>query len=988
MLWPLMPSSDFHFEDLVKLASDAIIIRDADGTIRFWNDGAERLYGWSAAEAVGRRSHEFLATRFPVSLDEINATLTRTRTWEGALYHRTASGAEVIVASRWVQRQSGGLVLEINRDETERRRLAEAVRDRDRKFELLHNHVPFLIAHCDRELRFKYVNRAYAERLGWDPAAVVGRTAEEVLGPTAVRVIAPYAEQALAGHRVEFEAWVSFEPIGRRYMRSVYTPEVDASGRVLGFLVAAVDDTVRKNTEDALAQSRARLDFVASSAEIGVWSCDLPFAELIWNSACKAHFGLAPDAAVTIDTFYERMHPDDVAPTRRAIDDSIVTGLTYDVEYRTRQQDGSYKWIRAVGRTEYDESGSPRRFEGITVDVSAAKNAQERFRELADAMPQIVWSADAQGVVDYLNRRWFELTGKKPGDPEMHDVLHPDDRGPAQAAFEHSLQTGEPYEHEYRLCLPSFEQPRWVLGRALPVRDETGRVTRWYATSTDIHEQKLTEAALLDSRDRLRAALDASTTGTFRWDIASNALDWDENLDRLFGLAPGATARSLPEFVRMVHADDRQRVIDACARCASDNVDFVEEFRVVWPDGTVRWLFDHGRVFVGKDGNRYMTGACVDITDRRNKEDALREADRQKDEFLGMLAHELRNPLAPILYSTSALEQRDLDPSLRMPLEVISRQGKRMVRIVDDLLDVSRVTQGKIALRQERLSVAAILAQCVDATRARFEARRHTLRLHPVNPELAVVGDTVRLAQVLENLLINAAKYTPAGGHIDVSAEPDGENVAIAVKDTGIGIAPDMLRRVFDLFAQADTSLDRAEGGLGIGLTLAERLTRLHGGTLEAQSAGERQGSTFTVRLPRVEAHVEEGPAPRPSAAPNGPLRILIVDDNHDSAEMLQMLMVMSGHTAHIAHDGDSAVPAALETRPDVILMDIGLPGKDGYQLVKELRSLPEVAATRMVATTGYGRAEDRARCLAAGFDAHLTKPIDPSLLAEVLARR
>lgn len=982
-----MPASDFPFEDLVKLASDAILIRDTDGTIRFWNAGAERLYGWSAAEAVGRSSHELLATRFPIPLDEINATLTRTRTWEGLLRHRAASGAEVIVASRWVQRQAGGIVLEINRDETERHRLAEALRERDRKFELLHNHLPFLIAHCDREIRFKYVNRAYAERLGMEPASLVGRTAEEVLGADAVRVLSPHIERVLSGQQVEFEAWVSFKSIGRRYMRSVYTPELDAAGRVVGFLVAAVDDTVRKNTEDALAQSRERLDFVASSAEIGVWSCDLPFSDLIWNSACKSHFGLPADAAVTIDTFFERIHPDDVAPTRRAIEDSIASGLAYDVEYRTQQQDGSYKWIRAVWRTEYAENGNPRRFEGITVDVSAAKNAEASFRELADAMPQIVWSADARGAVDYLNRRWFELTGKTPGDREVNDVMHVDDRVPAQAAFERSLETGEPYEREYRLCLPGFDEPRWFLGRALPVRDEAGRISRWYATSTDIHEQKLAEVALLDSRDRLRAALDASTTGTFRWDIASNALDWDENLDRLFGLAPGATARSLPEFVRMVHPEDRQRVVDACARCAADNVDIVEEFRVVWPDGTVRWLFDQGRVFVGKTGNRYMTGACVDITDRRNKEDALREADRQKDEFLGMLAHELRNPLAPILYSASALEQSIQNPSLRMPLEVIGRQAKRMVRIVDDLLDVSRVTQGKIELQRERISVAALLAQCVDATRARFEARGHTLRLHPVDPALAVVGDTVRLAQVLENLLINAAKYTPDGGHIDVSVEPSGKHVAIAVKDTGIGIAPDMLRRVFELFTQADTSLDRAEGGLGIGLTLAERLTRMHGGTLEAQSPGPRQGSTFTVRLPRVDAHIEKAAAPRPSAAPERPLRILIIDDNQDSAEMLQKLMEISGHTAHVAHDGISAVPAALETRPDVILMDIGLPGKDGYQIVKELRSLPEFAAARIVATTGYGRAEDRARCLAAGFDAHLTKPIDHQTLTEVLAR-
>lgn len=865
-----MPSSEFPFEDLAKLASDAILVRDADGTIRFWNAGAERLYGWSGAEATGRISHELLGTRFPAPLAEINETLVRTREWEGVLRHRTASGAEVIVASRWVQREFGGLVLEINRDETERRRLAEALRERDRQFELLHSHVPFPLAHCDRDLRYKYVNRAYAERFGLEPAEVVGRTASEVIGPDAVRAVAPYVARVLAGRRVEYEAWVSFKQLGRRYIRSAYTPELDASGKVIGYLAAMLDETVRRNAEDALAQSRARLDFVASSAEIGVWSCDLPFADLIWNAACKAHFGLPPDASVTIDTFYEQMHADDVAPTRRAIEDSIASGHTYDVEYRTKQLDGSYKWIRAVGRTEYDENGSPRRFVGITIDVSTAKQA---------------------------------------------------------------------------------------------------------------------EAHLLDSRDRLRAALDASTTGTFRWDIDSNTLDWDENLDRLFGLAPGATAHSLSDFVELVHPDDRQRVVDSCARCASDNVDFVEEFRVVWPDGTVRWLFDQGRVFVTKGGERYMTGACVDITDRRNKEDALRAADRQKDEFLGMLAHEIRNPLAPILYAASALEERIADPALRRMLDVIGRQGKRMVRIVDDLLDVSRVTQGKIALQRERISVEALLSQCVDATRPRFEARNHTLRLHAVDSGLVVVGDTVRLAQVLENLLINAAKYTPDGGQVDVSAEADGTKVAIVVKDTGVGIAPHMLRRVFDLFAQADTSLDRAEGGLGIGLTLAERLTNMHGGTLEAHSAGVGQGSTFTVRLPRAAEKLEAEVPSRVNAEAGRPLRVLIVDDNRDSAEMLQMLMEMSGHTVHLAHDGQSAVPTALETRPDVILMDIGLPGKDGYELVKELRALPETTSARIVATTGYGRDEDRARCFAAGFDAHLTKPINPSALADVLTR-
>ena len=616
----------------------------------------------------------------------------------------------------------------------------------------------------------------------------------------------------------------------------------------------------------------------------------------------------------------------------------------------------------------------------------AAEKAESlaRSRELADAMPQIVWSCDAAGRIDYLNKRWYELTGTPEGELNPDGFMHPDDADRALEAFRHSLATGEPFQQEYRLCVPGHPEPRWYLGRALPVRGDDGRIVRWYATSTDIHEQKRTEEQLADSRERLRAALDASVTGTFRWDIDTNELDWDDNLDRLFGLAPGATARSLPEFIRMVHPDDRQRVIDACGRCAAASTDFDEEFRVVWPDGSVRWLSDKGRVYEGKGGSRYMTGACVDVTDRRTKEDALRAADRQKDEFLGMLAHEIRNPLAPLTYSATILEGRIQDPELKRPLEVITRQARRMIRIVDDLLDVSRVTQGKISLQRERVSLADVIAQCADASRPLMEGRRHQFEAGPVDPALAVNGDAVRLAQVIENLLINAAKYTPDGGRIALTAAAEGATAVIEVRDNGVGIGPGMLHRVFDLFAQADTSLDRAEGGLGIGLTLVDRLVRMHGGRVEARSAGLGLGTTFTVYLPRIAAPEGSVDDRRATAAAPG-RRVLVVDDNVDSAEMLGALLEIKGHDVRLAHDGRAAAPAAAEFNPDVVLLDIGLPGMDGYRVIEELRAIPSLATAIVVATTGYGREEDRARCLAAGFDEHLTKPIDPVQIDRIL---
>ena len=756
-------------------------------------------------------------------------------------------------------------------------------------------------------------------------------------------------------------------------------------------LIAARDNDVR----------RPDFAFLVDNASDFIGVCDLEFRPIYVNSAALALVGLAREDLSKI-TVFDFFAPEEQA---RIADEFFPMVLrdghgTVETAFRHFQTGARIPMLYKVVRM-HDADGNLTGYATISQDLSERRRSEDalrsladektlslaRFRELADAMPQIVWSSDASGRVDYLNRRWYELTGRTLGDPDPHGVVHPDDRERAASAFRRSLETGIPYEEEFRLCLPGASEPRWYLGRALPVRGADGRIARWYATSTDIHDHKRTEAELADSRERLRAALDASVTGTFRWEIDSGELDWDDNLDRLFGLAPGSTARSLPEFIRLVHPDDRQRVIDACARCAAGATEFNQEFRVAWPDGAVRWLSDKGRVYEAHDGTRYMAGACVDVTDRRVKEDALRAADRQKDEFLGMLAHEIRNPLAPMMYSASILEQRIEDPELKRPIEVISRQARRMIRIVDDLLDVSRVTQGKISLQRERVRVAALVAHCADACRPFMQARRHRLDIAPIDPSFLVHGDIVRLSQVIENILINAAKYTPDDGRIGVTATAQGSWVAIEVTDTGVGISPSMLTRVFELFAQADTSLDRAEGGLGIGLTLVDKLVRMHGGHVAARSPGLGLGSTFTVRLPLMRSE-ELGRRKEVTPMAAASRSVLVVDDNVDSAEMLRTLLEMNGHTVQIAHDGRAAIRLATASHSDVILLDIGLPGMDGYQVVEQLRAMPSLAGVTIVATTGYGRDQDRARCLAAGFDDHLTKPIDHAQLERILERQ
>lgn len=475
----------------------------------------------------------------------------------------------------------------------------------------------------------------------------------------------------------------------------------------------------------------------------------------------------------------------------------------------------------------------------------------QRFRELADSLPQIVWSVNADGEHDYFNQRFYDLMGVAAGVPiDPWASLHPDDARRLAGLWQHALETGEPFEQEFRLAFAGDGVYRWYLGRTVPVRDGDGRIVRWYGTSTEIQEQKQAAEALELNRARLRAALDASDTGTFRWDIETNALDWDTNLKRLFGLPNDAPVAVLDDFLGRVHPDDRAAVVAACERCVADGLDFQQEFRVVKPDGSVAWLFDKGRVGAAGE-RRFMTGACTDVTERRLTEEALRQADREKDEFLGMVSHELRTPLSPMVVALSLLEKGDVRARARA-LEIMGRQVTRMRTLVDDLLDLSRVRLGRLELRRDEVDLRDVARHAFDAARPAIDARRHRAQLQVPDMPLVVLGDAGRLGQVVDNLLANATKYTPDGGRIELAVSTCPEHVQLRVRDSGIGIDPARVARVFELFEQEEAGRARSDGGLGIGLALVERLVRLHGGTVEARSAGLNRGSEFIVTLPRA----------------------------------------------------------------------------------------------------------------------------------------
>ena len=416
---------------------------------------------------------------------------------------------------------------------------------------------------------------------------------------------------------------------------------------------------------------------------------------------------------------------------------------------------------------------------------------------------------------------------------------------------------------------------------------------------------------------------------------------------------------------------------------------FTTAYRVRHKDG--RWLHVEDRAVLQRDaagGPGRLVGCTVDVTDRKLAEAELRDQDRRKDEFLATLAHELRNPLAPISNATQfLLAKGPADPELRRARELIDRQVRVMAWLLDDLLDVSRITRGKLELRKERVELAAVVAAAVETSRPLIDAGGHALTVELPAEGVPLDADPVRLAQVFANLLNNAAKYTDRGGRLRLTAERAADGVAVAVSDDGIGLAADMLPRLFEIFAQAEPARERAQGGLGIGLSLVRGLVELHGGTIAAHSDGPGRGSTFTVRLPVAVPAPAAGPAaaaPEPAAAAKA--RVLIADDLRDSADSLALLLRLMGHEVRTAYDGEEAVAAAAAFRPDVALLDLGMPKATGYEACRRIRQHPWGRRACLVALTGWGQGEDRRRTAAAGFDHHLVKPVDPAALEKLLA--
>jgi len=532
-----------------------------------------------------------------------------------------------------------------------------------------------------------------------------------------------------------------------------------------------------------------------------------------------------------------------------------------------------------------------------------------------------------------------------------------------------------------------FEERFWN-AISTPLYGEDGRILCVSHATSDITEQVRAAAALRESEKRFRALTDAAADVVY-----CMSPDWSEmrQLDGRGFLKDSSNADEswLDDYIPL---DERARVRQAIDAARRDKSVFELEHKVLRADGSQGWTLSRAVPMFDGQGEIYeWIGAANDVTERRQAEEKLRQGDRHKDEFLAMLAHELRNPLAPLGAAAQLLQMGTPDEArVRQTSQIIARQVLHMTHLIDDLLDVSRVTNGLVALDKAPAELNRILSEAVEQVTPLMRARRHDFSCRFAPGTVMVDGDGKRLVQVVTNILNNAAKYTPEGGTISLVAEAAAHDICITVTDNGIGMAPQLAARAFDLFAQAERSPDRSSGGLGLGLALVRSLVELHGGSVACESAGEGRGSRFTVHLPRLPAEQGE---PQPQASPGagashgaGALRIMVVDDNVDAASTLAMLLEIAGHEVTVEHHPQPALERARAAPPQVCLLDIGLPDMDGKELAQRLRALPETSNSLLVAITGYGQDSDRACALEAGFDHYLVKPIDTAALGNILA--
>ncbi|MDZ4858121.1 MAG: PAS domain S-box protein [Candidatus Hydrogenedentes bacterium] len=1002
-------------QNTVDTVRDPMLVLDGQLHVESANRSFYRAFNVAPAEVIGKFIYdlgngEWNIPRLRELLEEV---LTRSSTIEdfevdhefAQLGHRIMllNARRLYDSERNIQR-----ILVAIEDITGRKQTEAALRESEERYRTLFDLGPVAVYSCDASGVIQNFNGRAAEL--WGRAPEQGNTDEKFCGSGKMfrpdGTFMPHDQcpmaQVLSGaipHLTDGEVHIE-RPDGSRVVVIVaIRPLKNEHGEITGAINCFYDITERKQAEMVLRESDQRYRNLFNAIDEGFCVIEMMFDEhgkpvdyrfLETNPAFEKQSGLQDALGKRMREL--RPHHEEhwfetygkVALTGEAVRfeaEAAELGRSFDV-YALRVGDPESRKV-AVVFTDITE----RKRTEVDLERSA-----ELLRFVMSSMPQKIFTAKANGDMDFFNSQWSEYTGV-PFD-QIRDwgwarFIHPDDEAENVRVWRHSIHTGEPFQFEHRIRRADGEY-RWHVTRALSMRDEADGVSMWIGSNSDIHDIKQAEQALHDSEVRYRRLFETSKDGILILD-ADNGKIVDANafMSAMVELEPEElVGKELYEIGMFKDIEENK-----------------EAFRELQRTGYLR--HEHlpvhnqsgGQVEVEFIANVYqedhtLVAQCNvrDISQRVEMErkiirqaEALAEESRRKDEFLAMLSHELRNPLAPIRSAVHLLKLHAHGTEniiAQQAREIIERQAGNLTKLVSDLMEVSRVVSGRVRLNQQIVDMNQIVRHAIETSTPLIEQHKHALAVNCSSQPVWASVDATRMEEVLINLLNNAAKYTDDGGRIEITCEHDGQDyVQVRVRDNGVGIDGKLLPRIFDLFTQADRSLDRAAGGLGIGLSLAHRLVGMHGGSIEVQSppSGMTSGSEFIVRLPQVPppyALLEPSISDSGEAKSEG-VRVLVVDDNIDQVTMIVSILRHQGYSVQSAHSGTDGLKVAKLWRPDLVLLDIGLPGLDGYEVARQLRSDPNTQGAKIIALTGYGRDTDIAREQEVGFDAHLTKPFE-----------
>jgi PAS domain S-box-containing protein len=1033
-----------------QVSDSALVLMDLDGSILEWGAGAEALFGWTANEAAGQS----IALIFPADEQaeglprhELEAAASTGKSAD-LRWLRHKDGTQVFVEGTVTAlRSPAGNIVGYAKSMRQvcppvRKDAAASAFDQAADDARQHTFLSLVLENiedgivaCDANGRLTFFNRATRTFHGMSESRILPEQWSahyNLFRPDGVTPL-PLADiplfRALSGENVRDAEMVIAPCNGQRCtVLASGGPLLDSNGQKIGAVVSMHDITALRATEHvnhALLREQARHEATEVASELIrmneqrfrllattvsqiVWIANAR-GELVESPSWTPFTGQPPEEWKG-DGWLKMVHPDDREALVAQWTEALASGALFESEHRLLHHDGRYRWVTGRAAPVIDGNGAIREWVGIDFDITHQKRAEQdlldaRLRLEAALMAADIgtWNFDLIANLIYADANMLQLYGLTDEDqdgvaPEyFFKAIHPDDVERVRERLETAIASGKSYQDSYRICLPGG-RIRYVHVRGKVSFADDGTPLWLPGVALDVTTLNEVEEGLRRREERYRALFNSIDEGFYIieliFDDAGKAVDYrfleaNPAAERLNGLTDvvGKTLRELVGAPKMSWIETYAKAIST-----GQAVRFTDH-----SDSLNRW-YDISVTRLGDGSDHQVALLFDDITERKQNEEELRrlaadlsQSNQRQREFLATLAHELRNPLAPIRAGLDLMEASPNNPAtITRVREIMRRQVDHLVHLVNDLLDIARITSGKIELKLEPALLKDIVLSAIETTLPAMEAKHHDFQFSVPDEPIRLVADANRLAQVIGNLLTNAAKYTPESGRIALDVRREGTEAVITVTDNGIGIPASELPAVFDMFSQASHSKAHAQGGLGIGLSLVKRLTEKHGGRVSATSAGPMQGSTFTVRLP-IAAHLDADSTDRVSAGPAATgstqaLRILVVDDNRDAATLLAQMLALSGHEVDVAHDGESGLEAATRFTPHIAMLDLGMPGMNGYELARALRGMPRLDRTVLLALTGWGAEEERQRTRAAGFEYHLTKPVDFETLLKLIA--